>query len=93
MWQNRKARVLIATVTDVLDAYEAYCADMERSAWGGQVELRALSKLFDTRIYVHSANGELVMGEGEHAVHLSYHRHAYALGEHYNSLHPATEDS
>lgn len=75
-------------------AFEAYLKEMSEAAWGGQVELQALAKIFATRIHVMSADGELVMGDDglAHDVHLSYHRHAYTLGEHYNSLHP-NEDS
>jgi len=79
--------------------FEKYCQDMlETPAWGGQVELRALSKALKRPIEVIQANGpQMVIGEefigengasgenGGSALLLTYHRHAYGLGEHYNA--------
>mmetsp|Transcript_10263 Transcript_10263/g.18010 ORF Transcript_10263/g.18010 Transcript_10263/m.18010 type:complete len:345 (+) Transcript_10263:35-1069(+) len=74
------------------------------SVWGGQLELRALSEGLKCPIVVFSAEGPpLTMGaeyapsDGEDgegnwdknkALLLSFHRHYYALGEHYNSVIP-----
>ena len=74
------------------------------STWGGQLELRALSEALKVPIVVFSAESPpLTMGaehdpdeednEGKEwdkkkAVLLSFHRHYYALGEHYNSVVP-----
>lgn len=74
------------------------------STWGGQLELRALSEGLKCPIVVFSAEGPpLTMGaeyatdsENENeedwnkkkALLLSFHRHYYALGEHYNSVTP-----
>ncbi|KAL3761964.1 hypothetical protein ACHAWU_010141 [Discostella pseudostelligera] len=74
------------------------------STWGGQLELRALCEGLKCPIVVFSAEGPpLTMGadyaqggaaEGEmscdknNSLLLSFHRHYYALGEHYNSVVP-----
>ncbi|KAL7546536.1 hypothetical protein ACHAWF_013949 [Thalassiosira exigua] len=74
------------------------------SVWGGQLELRALSEGLKCPIVVFSAEAPpLTMGaehapageggDDEHrgtrkALLLSFHRHYYALGEHYNSVVP-----
>ena len=59
--------------------------------WGGQVELLALSSVLRRSIEVIQADGP-PMVVGEHftgpRLLLSYHRHAYGLGEHYNSVRP-----
>eukprot|EP00850_Spirogloea_muscicola_P006415 SM000030S11424 [mRNA] locus=s30:676859:678218:+ [translate_table: standard] len=77
---------------------ESYCRSVEgTAAWGGQLELGALAHALHRRITVYTADGpEVEMGEdyGKGAaarppVRLSYHRHAYGLGEHYNSVVPA----
>ena len=79
------------------------------STWGGQLELRALSHGLKVPVVVFSAEGPpLVMGQeyenavdgeadkeyrNKKAVLVSFHRHYYALGEHYNSVVPIGEDS
>jgi len=78
----------IASMKDL----EKYCDELRNTNnWGGQLEIIALCHVFTTPITVHSANQpDVVMGE-EYSTknkpfHLSYHKHAYALGEHYNSV-------
>jgi len=76
--------------------FNKYCDDMENtSAWGGQVELRALSQALKVAIEVVQADGPSIIVGQEFAKHdegregqliLTYHRHAYGLGEHYNSV-------
>ena len=59
--------------------------------WGGQVELLALSSVLKRPIEVIQAEGTpMVVGEQFTASRLllTYHRHAYGLGEHYNSVQP-----
>lgn len=74
------------------------------STWGGQLELRALSEGLKCPIVVFSAEGPPLTMGAEHApggeedgegdwskrtaLLLSFHRHYYALGEHYNSVVP-----
>jgi OTU domain-containing protein 6 len=72
--------------------YAGYCDAVETSAeWAGQLELRALSSALRRRIEVFSADAPvLVLGASEAGdpIRLSFHRHYFALGEHYNSIVP-----
>lgn len=74
------------------EQFEVYCTKMGSTPeWGGQVELLALSSVLGRSIEVIQAEGP-PMVVGEHftgpRLLLSYHRHAYGLGEHYNSVRP-----
>ncbi|CAJ1367193.1 unnamed protein product [Effrenium voratum] len=70
--------------------FEGYCRRVESSAdWGGELELRALADALKVRILVFQAGAEpLVLGEpkAKTKLQVSFHRHYYALGEHYNSV-------
>ncbi|KAG6542239.1 hypothetical protein Mapa_016367 [Marchantia paleacea] len=82
--------------------FERYCGEVESTAaWGGQLELGALSHAMKKHIVVYSAAlPDVEMGkeykedtpEGapllNPSVRVSYHRHAFGLGEHYNSVIP-----
>ncbi|XP_043827108.1 deubiquitinase OTUD6B isoform X2 [Dromiciops gliroides] len=67
-----------------------YCDDIvNTAAWGGQLELRALSHILQTPIEVIQADSPpIVVGEeySNKPLILVYMRHAYGLGEHYNSV-------
>ncbi|CAM6105542.1 unnamed protein product [Calypogeia fissa] len=83
--------------------FERYCGEVQSTAaWGGQLELGALSHALRKHIVVYAANlPDVEMGseyvgdiqEDESArspsIRVSYHRHAFGLGEHYNSVVPA----
>ena len=72
-------------------AFRNYCARVESTAdWGGHAELLALVHVLSKPIYVHSMDAPvLVMGEeyvgSALPLQVTYHKHQYALGEHYNS--------
>ena len=87
--------------------FSAYCVKMaSTAAWGGQVELLALSRVLDRPIEVgyykkergrsivissqviQAEGPSTVMGDGggRSSVILTYHRHMFGLGEHYNSV-------
>ncbi|CAH1962586.1 unnamed protein product [Acanthoscelides obtectus] len=71
------------------EQFESYCKDVATTKlWGGQLELRALSNILKCPIKVIQASGPpTLQGEtfkGPELV-LTYHRHLYRLGEHYNS--------
>ena len=72
-------------------AFRNYCARVESTAdWGGHAELLALVHVLSRPIHVHSMDAPvLVMGEeyvgGAPLLQVTYHKHQYALGEHYNS--------
>ncbi|KAL2917976.1 OTU protein [Polyrhizophydium stewartii] len=75
--------------------FEQYCDKMEREAvWGGQLEIQAISQVLRRPIHVvQRGSGVLQIGQDQFGdaapLFVSYHRHAYGLGEHYNSLVPA----
>lgn len=71
--------------------YDLYCERLRKEAvWGGQVELRALSTVLQRRVEVFAADMPLlVTGEefsSDEPLRLSFHRHYYNLGDHYNSV-------
>ena len=72
--------------------YEEYCDKIEETAaWGGQIELQALAQAIERHIQVHCAGLPLVEQgveyKGKHPpLQICYLRHAYTLGEHYNSV-------
>lgn len=72
-----------------MDEFHQYCDDIiYTSAWGGQIELNALSHVYQLPIEIIQADGPLlIIGEEykKSPLILCYHRHIYGLGEHYNS--------
>lgn len=72
------------------EEFEKYCNDVEHTAaWGGQLELRALTHVLQLPIEVIQADSAVVkIGEEYKAdpITLVYMHHAYGLGEHYNSV-------
>ncbi|CAM8897061.1 unnamed protein product [Rhodiola kirilowii] len=84
--------------SSVAEKIEAYCKEVETTAvWGGQLELGALTHCLKKHIKIFSGSfpnvemgkeykpKEAVSGS---SILLSYHRHAFGLGEHYNSVVP-----
>ncbi|XP_010413217.1 PREDICTED: OTU domain-containing protein 6B-like [Camelina sativa] len=77
------------------ERFEKYCREVESTAaWGGQLELGALTHCLRKHIMVFSGSfPDVVMGKeykssDDSSLMLSYHRHAFGLGEHYNSVVP-----
>lgn len=73
--------------------FGGYCRRVESSGdWGGELELRALADSLRLQIRVHRAGEakalELGKKGGGEPLQVTYHRHYYALGEHYNSTMP-----
>lgn len=73
------------------EQYEKYCDDVaDTSAWGGAIELQVLSHVLKCPIEVIQASGApYVIGDDykiEKKMILTYHRHMYELGAHYNSV-------
>lgn len=71
------------------EKFEKYCKDVANTKlWGGQLELTALSKALKCPIKIIQASGPLTIQgetyEGPPLI-LTYHKHLYRLGEHYNS--------
>ncbi|KAH7728130.1 OTU-like cysteine protease family protein [Aphelenchoides avenae] len=79
--------------------FEDYCGKTNRSsaeggAWGGAAELKAISSALGRRIEVLQPDGRIeVFGDhfGKKPLIITYHRFAYTLGEHYNSVTTASE--
>ncbi|KAF9284611.1 OTU domain-containing protein 6B [Mortierella alpina] len=73
-----------------------YCKDLESTAvWGGQPELLALSRVHKVPIWVVQMGSPTVklsadVYPAKTPLMVSYHRHMYGLGEHYNSLRPTS---
>ncbi|KAF9084236.1 OTU domain-containing protein 6B [Mortierella sp. GBA35] len=74
--------------------FSEYCNDLESTAvWGGQPELLALSRVHKVPIWVVQMGSPTVklsadVFSAKTPLMVSYHRHMYGLGEHYNSLRP-----
>lgn len=82
------------------EKFENYCREVESTAvWGGQLELGALTHCLQKHIMIFSGSFPNVEMGKEYksddgngplssSIMLSYHRHAFGLGEHYNSVVP-----
>ncbi|KAF6159924.1 hypothetical protein GIB67_033008 [Kingdonia uniflora] len=77
------------------ERFEKYCKETESTAaWGGQLELGALTHCMRKHIVVYSGSfPDVEMGKEyksengiNSSIKLSYHKHAFGLGEHYNSV-------
>ncbi|CAI4063405.1 hypothetical protein SKDZ_08G0290 [Saccharomyces kudriavzevii ZP591] len=70
---------------------DEYTKEMEHTAqWGGEIEILALSRVFDCPISILMSGRpvQIYNEEGKKAeLKLVYYKHTYSLGEHYNSLH------
>ncbi|KYQ88221.1 OTU domain containin protein [Tieghemostelium lacteum] len=76
-----------------------YCQEqvLTIGKWGGQIELKALSHCLQSRIVIyHSNSKDIIIGEefnNSEPLNLSYHKHAFTLGEHYNSVVPLSNNN
>jgi OTU domain-containing protein 6 len=72
------------------EGFEDHVTKVENTAeWGGQTEVLALGRAFNVKVNVLQAEGRVEkMNEDAEGgeVWLGYYRHAFGLGEHYNSL-------
>lgn len=70
---------------------DEYTKEMETTAkWGGEIEILALSKVFDCPISIMFSDRpqQKFNDTGKSPeLKLVYYKHSYSLGEHYNSLH------
>uniref|UniRef100_A0A5B7C0C8 OTU domain-containing protein n=1 Tax=Davidia involucrata TaxID=16924 RepID=A0A5B7C0C8_DAVIN len=79
----------------LIERFENYCREVESTAaWGGQLELGALTHCLKKHIMIYSGSfPDVEMGKEykseSPSIMLSYHRHAFGLGEHYNSVVPS----
>ncbi|KAK0540708.1 OTU protein [Tilletia horrida] len=76
--------------------FNEYCSAIENTGvWGGQPEILALSHAYEVPIHVVQVGLPILkIGQDDYGTAnptplvISYHRHMYGLGEHYNSLRP-----
>ncbi|KAM1058074.1 hypothetical protein ACFX1X_031635 [Malus domestica] len=80
------------------ERFENYCKEVESTAaWGGQLELGALTHCLKKPIKIYSGSfpdvemgkeykSDSGTGSSDSSIMLSYHKHAFGLGEHYNSV-------
>ena len=60
--------------------------------WGGHLELRVLSMALKRPVWIYSASQlkpmiiEVENATSDEPIRVSYHKHYYALGEHYNEV-------
>jgi OTU domain-containing protein 6 len=82
---------------DLMDSekYQEYCEKIRDTlVWGGQLELKALADVFGVLIEVVQNEGsELLIGnedsnKNKERLIITYHRHMFGSGEHYNSTEP-----
>lgn len=76
------------------EEFEEYCNQVEKTkAWGSQIEIQALSTSLKAKIEVLQSSGSPTISGNEfknpHLI-VTYHRHFFGLGEHYNSSIPVT---
>lgn len=76
------------------EEFDEYCSQVEKTkAWGSQIEIQALSNCLEVKIEVLQSSGSpTISGNEFKSPHLivTYHRHFFGLGEHYNSTRPLT---
>ncbi|KAI8052339.1 hypothetical protein BDF22DRAFT_620662 [Syncephalis plumigaleata] len=79
---------------DMLDQNELddYCNRLANTAeWGGHAEILALSRVYQLPVHIVQMGAPVMKISEEfpsdRPLRISYHRYAYGLGEHYNSLH------
>jgi OTU domain-containing protein 6 len=80
--------------------YDAYCDNVENvssAVWGGQTELSAIAACLQVPIWVYEVGRPVLKMENGNSdtdavLKVSYHRHFYALGEHYNSVKPVPQE-
>lgn len=70
--------------------FDEYCEQVEKTkAWGSQIEIQAISNSLKLKIEILQAEGRPTISGADfiNRPHLivTYHRHFYGLGEHYNS--------
>lgn len=78
-----------AFVEDPIDQYTNKIKNT--TEWGGQIELQAISRAYGFEINVLQADGRIERIESgtesqSQPIWLSYYRHSFGLGEHYNAL-------
>lgn len=86
---------LLSDSGDLLDSegFESYCnaiVGSEKVVWGGNPEIVALSRALGREIVVYASDAVHRFGEanGEAPLQVTFHKHYFGLGSHYNSAVP-----
>jgi len=73
--------------------YEEFCENTRsnNSSWGGQLEIQAICNSLKIPINIYSNEGQspIKMGEefnSKNPLNISFHKHLYSLGNHYNAV-------
>lgn len=101
--QNKDSLIFYMTNADTGNClndteFEKYCSDLRNTAaWGGQIEISALSQVLQVPIEVIQATGPpTIQGDdkfkGPNLV-ITYHRNMFSLGEHYNGTRLSNKNS
>ncbi|XP_031628954.1 deubiquitinase OTUD6B [Contarinia nasturtii] len=101
--QNKDSLIFYMSHPDTGDCltdaeFERYCLDLKNTAaWGGQIEISALSQILQVPIEVIQATGPpTIQGDdkfkGPNLV-ITFHRAMYSLGEHYNGTKPLNKNT
>lgn len=76
-----------------LEDYKKYCNRISKTKeWGGHLELTAISQFTKKPIHIYQAESDVPItiepstDSDKSPIVLSFHKHLYHLGEHYNSL-------
>lgn len=95
---NKESLIFYMTNTETGDLmgdaeFDKYCSTVRNTpAWGGQIEITALSHVLKAPIEVIQGTGPTtIQGDSEFSgpnLIITYHRHMYSLGEHYNGTRP-----
>ena len=56
------------------------------AVWGGEIELVAISNALKVKINLYDDSGKREIGDFDKSVNITFHRHYYGLGYHYNSV-------
>lgn len=78
------------------EKYEEYCDKIKLpTTWGGQLELKVISDILGVSIeVVQGDNPDILIGDSRgEKLTVTYHRHLYGSGEHYNSTEPLKIES
>ncbi|RIB26816.1 hypothetical protein C2G38_168335 [Gigaspora rosea] len=78
-----------------LEQFHKYCDELEKTAvWGGELEIIAISRVYKVPIHIVQMSSPILKMSDDifpdkDPIFLSFHRHMYGLGNHYNSLRTA----
>jgi OTU domain-containing protein 6 len=71
--------------------FDDYCRQLKKDSWGSHLEIEALANAYKVKVRViQSDSHDIVIGSEQglesKEIILSYHKHEFGLGEHFNSV-------